>query len=121
MEKSAKGSASPRDKLLKYGQAYINFFQSRPDEFHLLFEESISKRKSNSEEVIATSPYSLLFDAFNDLVKNDPASIETYCFGYWSLVHGISNLRKSHLKDYKADFDKENLRVLGIYIDGVLL
>ena len=121
MKNNAKDSNEPKDMLLKYGQAYISFSQLRPDEFHLLFEESKSKRESKSDEISEASPYSLLFIEFNKLVNSDPALVETYCFGYWSLVHGISNLRKGHLKDYKANFEKENMRVLSVYLDGVLL
>ena len=44
--------------------------------------------------------------------------IETLCFGYWSIVHGISCLRAGHLKNYKGDFERKTKRVLKTYLDG---
>ena len=113
---------SPKNQLISYGLAYIEFSMLRPDEFHLLFVESESKRQSQDEEVIDSSPYSLLMKSFNLIVNEKKIDdIEALCFGYWSLVHGISCLRIGHLKNYKVNFERKTKKVLTTYLNGACI
>jgi len=122
MELGSTNIKSPKGQLLHYGLAYINFSLLRPDEFHLLFVETESKRQSQSETVVDSSPYSLLMKSFSFLVEGKKIDdIENLCFGYWSIVHGISCLRASHLKNYKEDFDRKTKKVLKTYLDGACI
>lgn len=120
MQDSGADIKLPKKQLINYGLAYVKFSLLRPDEFHLLFVESESKRQSPGEEVVDSSPYSLLMKSFSLLVnKKKIDDIETLCFGYWSIVHGISCLRAGHLKNYKVDFERKTKKVLTTYLDGI--
>ncbi|MDX2470693.1 MAG: TetR/AcrR family transcriptional regulator [SAR324 cluster bacterium] len=129
-QSSVKGEDESEKRLLLMGEAYIQFSKSFKEEFKLLFFESSSLRESLDQEVPLSNPYGLLKAEFLALLKgSSDLEIETYSYGFWSLVHGMASLGISHLKNFKVEnikvespsthFAEANILVMKNYLKGL--
>lgn len=94
---SATGS-SPRERLLAYGQSYLEFARTHPDLYLLTFGRKLSHSVLADPEK-TPSTYSLLLQLVRecieagDFVPRPGFGLQEMAFGCWSLVHGIAMLR----------------------------
>jgi AcrR family transcriptional regulator len=117
-------SLSPRERVMQLGQVYIRFAVSNPEKFQLM-NSLPSKRRSLAEPVHANSPYNLVLDAVNAAIKlgdiKRPRGVhaEEITYSLWALIHGISTLRLTHLRDFQADFEKVDLMAINTFLNGL--
>jgi AcrR family transcriptional regulator len=107
----------PKDLVLLYGVAYIEFATSNPQLYKLMLgqanpENSTDKKPSSSSEKTlydaSRKTYLLLRDCFK-LNETDEKAINIQAQGAWAFVHGIASLlitgqividNKSSIKDF---------------------
>lgn len=115
---------SPKQRLIEICMEYIRFSLDNPV-FLILLNNLSSERSSSRQPIPPNSPYTVLYQAVKDWVKNDNIklnkkfNIEELSYALWSQIHGMATLRLSQLKDYKADFESVNRLSLEIYLHGL--
>jgi AcrR family transcriptional regulator len=117
-------SLPPLERIAQLGQVYIRFAISNPAKFQLM-NSLPSNRKSLDEPISPDSPYSIVLDAVNAAIKSGdikrPRGIhaEEITYSLWALIHGISMLRLTHLRDFQADFEKIDLTAINTFLKGL--
>ena len=113
------------EKIVKLGVAYINFAMKNPQDYLLLFSGIQSGRRSFDQTLPPESPYQIVADTIQScldqkLLRFGPGmTVEAAAFGLWSLVHGQSMLRLTHLRGFNADFDSAANLLVKTYIQGL--
>lgn len=97
---------------------YLQFAQTQPYLFALLFMELPSKRRSLEESPAQNSPYAFLLARVHDFLGDEGHQGEALSFGIWSLVHGAALLRHTHLKDFSAPIVEQTRNNLDALLDG---
>ncbi|MBI5932059.1 MAG: TetR/AcrR family transcriptional regulator [Chloroflexi bacterium] len=120
----APASLPPYERITQLGQIYIRFAISHPEKFQLMNSLS-SRRRSLAEPISATSPYNLVLDAVKAAIKSSDiklprgAHAEEITYSLWAIIHGISMLRLTYLRDFQADFEKIDLMALKTFLKGL--
>ncbi len=89
---------SPRERLLAYGQSYLEFARTHADLYLLTFGRKLAHSVLADPEK-TPSTYSLLLQLVRagieagDFVPRPDFGLQEMAFGCWSLVHGIAMLR----------------------------
>ncbi|NIB41026.1 TetR/AcrR family transcriptional regulator [Pseudomaricurvus alkylphenolicus] len=104
MDSKGKSCETPREQILVYGSAYLEFATGNPELYRLMLGQiqglGLKKQApdaaspvSKSEELIISSkrPFVLLVQAFSK-IHSDPEKGKNQALGAWSLVHGIAAL-----------------------------
>ncbi len=101
MISSVTVETNPKQTLLNYGVAYVEFAISNPDIYRLMFARIDPNARSDHHHEIdtqsdilnkeATRAYRMLFDLYQPQCRNnDQATILSK--GAWGLVHGLASL-----------------------------
>lgn len=110
-------SLPPDEYLMQLGLAYIAFARANPDFYLLIFTnppDPVESEKMTSE----TSSYLVLLQAIERGLKSGGFKprpgfgLQEMAYAAWSLVHGISMLRITFLKDYSQDMDAADREAL---------
>jgi len=124
MMKQVPVSLPPRERIIQLGQVYIQFAVSNPAKFQLI--NSLPPiRKSLDEPISVSSPYRLVFEAVTaaidsgDITLPKSSHTEEITYSLWALVHGISMLRLSRLRDFQADFERIDLMAINVFLNGL--
>ncbi len=89
---------SPRERLLAYGQSYLEFARTHADLYLLTFGRKLAHSVLADPEK-TPSTYSLLLQLVRegieagDFEPRPDFGLQEMAFGCWSLVHGIAMLR----------------------------
>jgi len=117
-------SLPPRERVSQLGLVYINFAISNPAKFRLM-NSLPSSRKSLDEPISMNSPYHLVFQAVTTAIESGDIKLpigvhaEEITYSLWALMHGISMLRLSHLRDFQADFHRSDLMAIDVFLNGL--
>lgn len=99
------------DPLVAVGEAYLEFASAEPARFRLLFAELPSTRNSPREPPPSDSPYRIVLEVASDAIAEGRIAreldAEALAFILWSLVHGMAMLQSTHLREFDADFRRE--------------
>jgi AcrR family transcriptional regulator len=95
-------------RFVELGTAYVGFALESPNDFNLLFMESLSQRRSTRERRGGSDAYAVLAAAVESALVAKGVEggkrVDEIAYGVWSLVHGMATLRLTHLKGFDADF-----------------
>jgi len=111
------GQLPTKERLLEMCLVYVRFALQHP-ELYRLMSSVPSQRKSLSEPTIEGSAYNLFLASVQRLLderrspKDGEYTSEEITYGLWAYVHGMVSLRTSFLRDFDADFDTVNRRLL---------
>lgn len=121
MEATQDGARSPREQILEYGAAYVDFALQNPAVYRLMistldpFPQTATTPPSGADRntlvMEATKPYILLNGAFRQVVRN-PDRAETLSIGAWSMVHGLASLASEGLVEQPPGGHRAILRAL---------
>ncbi len=123
---AARGAASPPQRVVSVGLAYVRFARRSKDDFLSLFTRSRSPRRSLAEDVPPDSPYAIMRHAVAGLFdpailkKADPRTLEGFTYGFWSLVHGMAMLQLTTLAGFQADFDEAGQLVISAFAASMM-
>ena len=120
MARVPKSLSAPR-RLARFASCYISFARECPEDFLLAFHRLPSKRTSPSQSA-ERSPYARLLAVAREGLADGsfaPVDAETIAYGGWAIAHGLASLQVTHLKDYGADFDAADERIIAAWIDGL--
>lgn len=112
---TAHGHADGQTRLIEVGAAYVEFAESHPHVFRLMFDAALRHR---SEEAGPRAQATLrrLIDASDVRVPADVAVRAT-----WGLAHGLAMLRLGRMLTFIADDGPQRLREeLGTLLHGIL-
>ncbi len=115
---AADRGADARARLLSTAMGYLQFAQSQPSLFALLFMELPSARRDLEQTPGPGSPYGLLLARVADVLGGEREAVEMLGFGIWSLVHGAAVLRHTHLRDFAGPVVEGTRLNLQRLIDG---
>lgn len=98
MEALNIGDQRPRDLIISYGEAYVQFALDNPNLYRLMIsslepkpDAAVSDDTRGDLVIEATRPFALLSEEFSRMVK-DAARAEILSQGAWSAVHGLASL-----------------------------
>jgi AcrR family transcriptional regulator len=117
--KAAAMPGRPRERLLALGEGFVHYARNYPDNFRVLrIVESQATLAPEGNEVLArfaeydNETFRLMLDivqagvAAGDLVLQEGDTVESVCFGFWTLMGGAfdvltgrTTLREVHLSD----------------------
>jgi AcrR family transcriptional regulator len=110
------------DDLIKLGAQYIAFAKNQPEDYLLLFMSFSSGRKSESDVLPENSAYMVLVNLITELVNSgqivleSEVGVEEISYNYWVLLHGHVMMQLTMLRDYKADFESIESRMLSRFV-----
>lgn len=121
----------PHQRLVELGLAYIAFALQAPEDFHLLFTQLGSRRRSLQEPSAEGSAYAVLLHAAGQAFAacGDPGALsppptrrrlDEVAYGLWSLVHGMATLQLTHLAGFDANFAAVDRRTLDEFVHNLL-
>lgn len=119
-----KGDVS-REALLQMGLRYIRYAKDHPEDYLLLFTTFSSGRQSTQEQLPESSAYMVLYSLVAELVKQQKLQakgteeIEEICYNYWVLLHGHVGMQLTHLKNFQADFETLELKMLSRFVSSI--
>lgn len=108
---------TPSERLLGMCLGYIQFALENRS-LYTMMSQLPSRRGSLEESIPEGSPYNIFLEAVKDIYREkdmEQSSLfdaEEVTYGLWSVVHGMASLRMSYLKNFEADFEGANLRIL---------
>jgi AcrR family transcriptional regulator len=95
--------------LLSVGLAYLEFARQHPEDLMLLFQHQA--RVSTWDDYVAKAlPFGLVAGALADgarrgtIVLPDGLDAAGTAFAFWGLLHGMTELRRTHLRDVQGPF-----------------
>ena len=98
------------DLLLKLAENYINFAQTRPTVFKMMFSTPapLSKKTGPIEKSFKPQSLDVVYDVIKLAIENDElwevdANLLTYFF--WGIVHGSVLVSKGYIDEYPEDKD----------------
>lgn len=95
--------------LADVGTAYLEFAGEHPEDLVLLFQHQ-ARVETWGEYVARAWPFSLVVGALADGARRGlivlPPGLDAAgtAFAFWSLLHGMTELRRTHLRDVRGDF-----------------
>ena len=90
--RSAAGlGATPREKLLAVGLAYIAFSKQHPDFFAIMFQAGIDKNAYEELSLAATSVFSIA-DELAQEIEDSSAKARRLALAVWTMAHGFAML-----------------------------
>lgn len=101
--------ARGRERLSALGEAYLAFGREQPQDLALIFQ-SATHEPTWQEYVAVARPVTLLVEAIHEDVEAGLLSLPKgldesgLAYAYWSLLHGMAELQRAHLRDVKGDF-----------------
>lgn len=121
------GVGNDLDDLKALGLQYIAYGKNNPEDYLLLFTAFTSGRSSENDTLPETSAYMVLVRMVsklvegNHLVLQDNVTIEELCYNYWVLLHGHVMMQLTLLKNYTADFEAIESRMLARFVDALTM
>ena len=116
---AAEGGVDP---LISVGEAYLRFAKEEPVRFRLLFVDLPSARKSLKTPPLKESPYAIVLDIARAAITagriSSDVDADAVAFTLWSLVHGMAVLESTHLRAFRADFDRVHTLALQHLVNG---
>lgn len=114
----------PAEKLTAIGLAYIDFAVTYPEHYLLMFT---TLPPDNGIEAMMgeISSFPILLGvieegiAAGDFRTRPDYGVQEIAYAAWSLVHGISMLRLTYLKDFPLDFAAADRRALDTFARGL--
>lgn len=106
------------ERIVAIGLRYIEFAQSHPAHFELLFHVLPLEYTTWEDFVTGTSTFSIpqgLVQAGIDdgaFLERPGYGVNEMAYSLWAFVHGLAVLRKTRLRDLDADFDALNAAAL---------
>ncbi|RMB62047.1 TetR/AcrR family transcriptional regulator [Tessaracoccus antarcticus] len=93
VEASCAPIASPRERLMERGRAYLAWAQENPDAYTVLFSQPRKADDPNASTLHGTGFQSLLQDLgeIHGAHASDP-SVLPLAFAYWAGIHGLASL-----------------------------
>ena len=96
----------PAERLRDMGLAYVAFARRSPEIFELIFTRTRAPRRRVAETRGTDTLYGLLRTSVATLVPNvSEQAIDRAAYAFWALVHGLSMLEITFLRDFEADFE----------------
>ena len=95
--------------LLAVGVAYLEFAREHPGDLMLLFQHQ-ARVATWQEYVTLASPFSLIVEAVHGgaesgrLILPDGLDAAGTAYAFWGLLYGMTELRRTHLRDVRGDF-----------------
>jgi AcrR family transcriptional regulator len=107
--------------LLSVGLAYLEFARQHPEDLMLLFQHQA--RVATWDEYVAKAlPFTLVTGALADGARRgtialpDGLDAAGTAFAFWGLLHGMTELRRTHLRDVQGPFDELQRASLAAFI-----
>jgi len=113
-----------RESLIEGCLAYVRFALQNAEHFSVM-NSPPSGRASLNEPVASASPYlvflKIVQDAINEgeLITQDGYGAEEIAYSFWALIHGMSTLRLTQLRNFDADFETIDRKALETFIAGL--
>ena len=104
-------------------QAYVHFFEGRPDRFEIMFEASKTKYESFDMEIETGSSFRLLQDEMTRLARDLDRPVDEaskWAFAAWAYVHGVCVLRSSFLAELGDALPPLITSGLELFIKGII-
>ena len=115
----------PEKRLLEAGLAYLDFAQSNPEHYLLMFAGR-SHVPVSLADVAQNSAYGDLLRIVREGVetgrfetRNAAGTPEGLTYGCWALVHGVAMLRLTLLSEAGPQLDVANRKALEAFVDGL--
>jgi AcrR family transcriptional regulator len=95
--------------LRTVGLAYLKFAEEHPEDLMLLFQHQ-ARVATWQEYVTLAWPFSLLVEALREgadrglLVLPSELGAAGTAYAFWSVLHGMTELRRTHLGNVRGDF-----------------
>jgi len=121
----ANAGLSLPEYFLELGLTYIRFALENPDFYLLMFTNRPSK-DGVTEKLEDFSTYLILLEAVERGISeglfkvSETQTRDSIAYTAWSVVHGISMLRISILRDYSADFETADRSALSTIFRGII-
>lgn len=115
---------SPRERLQSYGRMYLEFAQTHPQLYLLIFGHKGAVRKL-VDMGEALSPYDLLQEIVEEgivagaFVARVGFGVHEMTFGCWSLVHGIAMLRLTASDVVGKTSEGSDEQILACFVEGL--
>ena len=113
------------EDLIAMGSQYIAFAKNQPEDYLLLFNSFRSNRKQESDVLPESSAYMVLVTLIGQLIDSgelilqENEDVEEISYNYWILLHGHAMLQLTMLKDYAADFESMEIRMLRKFVKSL--
>jgi hypothetical protein len=107
--------------MLAVGLAYLDFAREHPEDLMLLFQHQ-ARVATWDEYLVKAWPFSLVADGVAEGARRgsivlpdglDPAGA---AFAFWGLLHGMTELRRTHLRDVRGPFGEYQRAALTAFI-----
>ncbi len=98
------------ERLRAIGDAYLAFGREHPQDLALVFQ-SATREPTWQQYVAAARPLTLLVEAIHNdvaaglLILPQGLDESGLAYAYWSLLHGMAELRRAHLRNVRGDFE----------------
>ncbi len=103
------------------GVAYLRFAREHPEDLMLLFQHK-ARVATWQEYIVLAWPFSLIVTVLGEGAERglitlppelDPAGT---AYAFWSLLHGMTELRRTHLRDVRGDFETMERAALAAFL-----
>jgi AcrR family transcriptional regulator len=117
--------ASPSERLIALGLAYVRFARDNPQHFMLIFARLPTQRPSLDVPPPPHSPFQVVLQTVREgieagvLVERPGLSLEQMAYGLWVIAHGMAMLQQTHLQHFAAASATHDRAVLAVYVRGL--
>jgi AcrR family transcriptional regulator len=107
--------------LLAVGVAYLEFAREHPEDLMLLFQHQ-AQVATWQQYVTLAWPFSLIVEAVRGgaesgrLVLPHGLDAAATAYAFWGLLYGMTELRRTHLRDVRGDFTEAQLAALRHFV-----
>lgn len=107
--------------LLAVGLAYLQFAREHPEDLMLLFQHQ-ARVATWDEYVQKAWPFSLVTDAVSQAARDGRIALlpgldaAGTAFAFWSVLHGATEIRRTHLRDVRGPFDQMQRAALDAFV-----
>ena len=114
----------PAEYLQSLGLAYIEFALNNPDYYLLMFTHSPTQVQAE-RMVSESSSYPVLLHAIQKGIEagvfkpRQGFGLQEMAYAAWAMVHGISMLRITYLKDFPIPFESVDRETLSVFSRGL--
>ena len=109
------------DWMFAVGLAYLEFAREHPEDLMLLFQHR-ARVATWKEYVVKAWPFSMIADGVAEGAREESISLPEgldaagVAFAFWSLLHGMTELRRTHLTTVQGPFAAMQRSALAAFV-----
>jgi len=122
-EDMSAGGATAAEMVVALGLRYIEFAETHPEQFTLLFNTLAIEYGTWGELMSGPSTFQIPRRAVQAGIESGEFHArpgygrDEMAYNLWALVHGLAVLRQTRLRNLEADFDTLHRALLGALVD----